>query len=290
MELSVIIPCYNEYENLPSFLPKILEFGSVNNFEIILINDGSTDGTKAILDSYLDKAKNLRIIHHKLNKGYGSAIKSGIEAVDSKYCITIDADGQHTFEDVLKLYNKIVESDADMIIGSRKGQKDSTFLRGTGKRLIRIVAKTMMKIPVYDLNSGMKICRTELAKKYLHLCPDGMAYSDIIALVFINNRHLVLEEPIKINPRGKGKSTIGIHTAFETLMEILNIITLFSPMKIFLTISIILFLSGFGWGLRFLIKGLGVSIGSSMLIIISILVFLLGLIAEQLASIRRNSK
>jgi hypothetical protein len=129
-----------------------------------------------------------------------------------------------------------------------------------------------------------------LAKKYLHLCPDGMAYSDIIALVFINNRHMVLEEPIEINLRERGKSTIGIHTAFETIMEILNIITLFSPMKIFLTVSVILFITGFGWGLRFFIKGMGVSIGSSMLIIISILVFLLGLIAEQLASIRRNSK
>ena len=177
-----------------------------------------------------------------------------------------------------------------MIIGSRKGQKDSTLLRRTGKMLIRVVARTMMKISVYDINSGMKIYRTELAKRYLNLCPDGMAYSDIIALVFINNRHLVLEEPIEINPRERGKSTIGIHTAFETFMEILNIITLFSPMKIFLTVSILLFLTGVGWGIRFLIKGLGVSIGSSMLIIISILVFLLGLIAEQLASIRRNIK
>jgi glycosyltransferase involved in cell wall biosynthesis len=290
MELSVIIPCYNEAENLDSFLPKILEFGTRNNFEIILVNDGSTDGTRSIIEKNLNKGKNLKIINHKLNKGYGGAIKSAIEAADSKYCITIDADGQHNFVDVLKLYNKIIDNDADMIIGSRKGQKDSTLLRRTGKMLIRVVARTMMKISVYDINSGMKIYRTELAKRYLNLCPDGMAYSDIIALVFINNRHLVLEEPIEINPRERGKSTIGIHTAFETFMEILNIITLFSPMKIFLTVSILLFLTGVGWGIRFLIKGLGVSIGSSMLIIISILVFLLGLIAEQLASIRRNIK
>jgi glycosyltransferase involved in cell wall biosynthesis len=290
MKLTIIIPIYNEEAILPQVLPEIIEFCKSGEFELILVNDGSTDNSLEIIDR-LTKNHNgrLKIVSHKLNRGYGGALKTGISNSQSEYSIFFDADGQHRLEDVNNLYNKIRSTDADMIIGSRIEQKGN-FWRRMGKFLIRGIARLLMDLTVYDINSGMKIFRTEIGRKYLHLYPDTMSFSDIICLVFINNRHLVLEEPIQIMERKGGRSTIGIHTAFETFMEIINIITLFSPMKIFLTISILLFLAGIGWGLKFLIKGLGVSIGSSMLIIISILVFLLGLIAEQLASIRRNTK
>jgi glycosyltransferase involved in cell wall biosynthesis len=287
--LTLIIPAYNEEKSILSFLPDVLSFVHENNFGVIVINDGSKDKTWELLKTYEGETQ-LKIVFNKVNRGYGGALKRGIEVAETEYVIMIDADGQHYLEDVLKLYLKIKETDADMIIGSRKGQISGSHFRKFGKWLIRSFARILMPMPIHDLNSGMKIFRTELGKKYLHLYPDTMAFSDILALVFINNRHLVLEEPIKIRERKAGESTINVNTAFQTVMEILNIIILFNPMKIFLPISLLLFLLGFGWGLRFFFKHLGVSIGSSMLLMMSVMIFLLGLIAEQLSAIRKNRK
>jgi glycosyltransferase involved in cell wall biosynthesis len=288
-ELSIVIPAYNEAENLKIILPDLVEFVRKNNWHLIITNDGSKDNTKEILESYKDSSV-LTIVNHKLNKGYGAAIKSGIEACNTEYLITIDADGQHQKEDVEKLFHLIKKTDADMIVGSRKGNKDATIARGIGKSIIRFIANLLLKIPIYDINSGMKIYRAELAKQYLYLTPNNMPFSDVITLIFISNRNLVLEEPISIKARLKGESTIGIQTAFETVKEIINIIFLFNPLKIFLPISILIFLLSIAWGIPIILKGQGVSVGAVLGILSSLIFFFLGLIAEQLTLIRKNKK
>ncbi len=288
-ELSIVIPAYNEAENLEIILPGLIEFVRQHQWQLIITNDGSKDRTKQILQSYTDTDV-LKVVHHKLNRGYGAAIKSGIEACDTEYLITIDADGQHQMADIEKLFNRMKECDADMIVGSRKGSKDASKMRSVGKSIIRFTAKLMLKVPIHDINSGMKIYRTELAKQYLYLTPNNMPFSDIITLIFISNRHLVLEEPISIKDRLKGQSTIGIQTAFETIKEIINIIFLFNPLKIFLPISIFLFLLSLAWGIPIIVKGQGVSVGALLGIMSSLIFFFLGLIAEQLTLIRKNRK
>jgi len=287
-QLSVIIPAYNEEENLRIILPPLIEVCDQNYWELIIVNDGSADKTIEFLKVFSISDK-LKIIHHKLNRGYGAAIKSGIMACETEYAITIDADGQHSLKDVERLFSCIKARDADMIIGSRKGIRSASVLRRIGKCIIRTIAKMLMSVPVHDINSGMKIFRTELAQKYLHLAPDTMSYSDIITLIFINNRHLVLEEPITINARLNGKSTINIETAFQTMMEIINIVILFNPAKIFLPLSFICLVAGLAVGLPVLINGNGVSVGSLLGIFAGIIFFLLGLVAEQLSLIRRKS-
>jgi glycosyltransferase involved in cell wall biosynthesis len=288
-ELTIVIPAYNEEENLKIILPDLIAFVEQRNWKLIITNDGSKDNTKTILKNHEDST-HLKVVQHKLNKGYGAAIKSAIQACDTEYVITIDADGQHRLEDVDKLFALVKSTDADMIVGSRKGTKDASFLRSIGKSIIRATAKLMLTVPVYDINSGMKIYRTELAKQYLYLTPNNMPYSDIITLIFISNRHLVLEEPIIVKDRLKGESTIGIQTAFETIMEIVNMIFLFNPMKIFLPVSIISFLISLAWGVPIILRGQGVSSGALLGFISSLIFFFLGLIAEQLTLIRKNQK
>lgn len=288
-KLSVIIPSYNEAENLKLILPQLISFCKRHQWEIILVNDGSQDNSKEILEGFSHE-DNFTAIHHKLNKGYGGAIKSGIRACQTEYLITIDADGQHRLEDIENLYHCITSKDADMIVGSRRGIKSASFSRGIGKSIIRMLAKILMNVPIHDINSGMKIYRTDLAMKYLNLTPNTMSFSDIITLCFINNRHLVLEEPIQINARLQGESTIGMETAFQTVMEIINIVVLFNPMKIFLPISLLTLLSTLGWGIPLIVEERGVSVGTLLGFISAILFFFLGLIAEQLSLIRRNQK
>ena len=286
--LTVIIPAYNEGSSLPLLLPGLVAYCSERQWKIIIINDGSRDDTREILGRY-SASGNFRTIHHKLNKGYGAALKTGLLACDTEYAVTIDADGQHYLDDIDKLLDCMITRDADLVVGSRRGSESVSY-RGIGKSIIRTLAKVLMTVPIHDLNSGMKVYNTVLVKKYLHLAPDTMAFSDIITLVFINNRHLVLEESIRIRARKFGNSTISLQTAFQTIMEIVNIVILFNPMKIFLPLSLICFIITGLWGTPLLIAGRGLSIGSLLGVIMGILLFLLGLIAEQLSQIRRNQR
>ena len=286
-KLSVIVPAFDEVKSLTQLLPKLIDYCALKQWNLILVNDGSGDGTKELFKQ-IPPSDKITVVHHKLNRGYGAAIKSGILACCTEFAITIDADGQHQLEDIDKLYALILARDADMVVGSRKNGKTGSYYRGVGKFIIRNLAKILMTVPIHDLNSGMKIYRIDLAQHYIHLAPDTMAFSDIIALIFINNRHLVLETPITVNERIHGKSKIGIEVAFHTLMEIINIVILFSPMKIFLPLSLISFLVAGFWGFPLLIQGHGVSTGSLLGAITGLLMLMLGLIAEQLSLIRRN--
>jgi glycosyltransferase involved in cell wall biosynthesis len=288
-QLTIIIPAYNEAASLPQLLHELLPFAQLKNFKVIIVNDGSTDDTRAVLERNTTLPENFSIINHKVNRGYGGAIKSGINKARTRYCITIDADGQHSLSDIDKLLNTITETNADLVIGSRKGNSESGYYREFGKTILRRVAKLLMPLKIYDINSGIKIYDTKLAQKYIQICPDSMAFSDVITLTFVYQRNLVLEVPVKINQRKAGKSTIGLRTAFETFIEIINIVVLFNPMRIFLPLSFIFILVSVIWEIPIFLRGQGVSIGALLGFMTGIIFFLLGLIAEQLGNIRRLS-
>jgi glycosyltransferase involved in cell wall biosynthesis len=285
--LTIIIPCYNEEESVRKFFPAVLQFAKENNFDLIVTNDGSTDKSSQLLNE-CKKQYNFTLIENKVNLGYGAALKSAINKSKTEYTISIDADGQHNIIDVENLYKYIRENNADLVIGSRVKDKSSGAYRKTGKWIIRKISKILVRTNVLDLNSGMKIYRTELLNRYKDLCPDSMSFSDIITLIFINQRHYVLEYPISINKRTGGKSTISANTAFETVIEVLNIVMLFNPLKIFLPVSIIVILLGIAWGIPIVLQGRGVSVGAALLVITGLITFLLGLVAEQLSLIRKN--
>lgn len=285
--LTIVIPAYNEASNLQNLVPQWIKFCSDNNYKLIIIDDGSTDGSKEILENY-NQVSCLKVIQHKVNKGYGAAIKTGIEEADTKFVITLDADGQHRLSDINELINVLIKSDADMVIGSREQMQNGGLYRKTGKWIIREFANLLLSIPIYDLNSGMKLYRRDLVQKYINICPDSMAFSDTITLIFINRGHLVLEHPITVDERKVGKSTINFLTAFDTIWKILIIAMLFKPMKIFLPLSLTLIISGTAWEIPIFLHGSGVSVGASLSILSGIIFFFFGLLAEQLSLIIKS--
>jgi glycosyltransferase involved in cell wall biosynthesis len=287
MNLTIVVPSYNEEEALNELIPALVEICSEKKWKAVIVNDGSKDGSRRMLDSFQEESC-LTIIHHKINRGYGGAIKTGIINTQTEYVITIDADGQHYLEDIEKLVGALRSTEADLVVGSRKNLKDASWLRSLGKKIIRRLAKIFMTFDIYDINSGMKLYRTNLAKRFIPLCPDTMAFSEIMTFLFIFNKHLVVEESIRIKERMLGKSTITYSTALQTFYEILNIVILFNPIKIFLPLSIFFILSGLFWGIPIVLAGRGVSVGSLLAIISGIIFFMIGLIAEQLSKIRRN--
>ncbi|MCI5136852.1 MAG: glycosyltransferase family 2 protein [Candidatus Electrothrix sp. AR1] len=284
--LTIVIPAYNEEKALTLFLPELIKYCRANECALIVVNDGSRDNTAALLAEF-DKEPFFTSLHNKVNRGYGGAIKSGICAAKTEYVITIDADGQHRLADVDALYSVILKNDADLVIGKRQIAKESRY-RKFGKTLIRFVASLLMPIHIQDLNSGMKIYRTELVNSYIRLCPNTMAFSDVITLVFINQQSLVLEHPINTLPRITGTSTITTKTAFETVLEILHIVTMFNPMRVFLPPAFFFLLFSAVWGLPILFRGEGISVGTLFLFVTGLTFFFLGLLAEQLALIRKS--
>jgi len=268
--LTVVVPAYNEESSLPRFLPELIDACERNDWKLIVVDDGSTDGTASILADFSDHRR-VQVIRHKLNRGYGGALKTGIRAVDTGFLLTVDADGQHQVEDLEALFRELCDTDADMVVGSRKGVSASGWYRDLGKSLIRCLARFLVDhVDVYDINSGLKVYDAVLAQSYLHLCPDSMAYSDVITLVFISQRHRVSE------------------TAVETVREIVNIVVLFNPMRIFLPVSLASLVLGCAWGLPIVFRGNGVSVGAMLAIVTGIIFFFLGLLAEQVSLIRRS--
>lgn len=283
--LSVVVPIYNEVDSLTGLLISLVSYCRERKWKLILVNDGSSDGTPAILKEY-EAIPDITVIHHKVNCGYGGALKTGILNVSTRYVVTIDADGQHELTDIDELLRFILEKDADLVVGDRGRQGSSGLYRNIGKWMIRKFAALLMPVHIADLNSGFKLYRTDLVQRYQSLCPDSMAFSDVITLIFIKKHHLVLERPVTIRKRARGKSTITTFTAIQTVMEIINIAMMFNPLRIFLSLSIICITFGFAWGIPILLRARGVSVGAMLAIVTGLLFFFIGLIAEQLSAMR----
>lgn len=285
--LTIVIPAYNEEEALKKAIPGILEYCETKNWKIIVVNDGSIDQTKEEVSKYLEN-RILTLINHKVNRGYGGAIKTGLNSVSTDYVITFDADGQHKLEDIDKLFAIMQSTDADMVVGSRPLADRNDWYRSAGKWLIRRITNILMPIKIKDLNSGMKLYRTHIAKRLIPLCPNSMAFSDVMTLVFINQGYLVVEHPIEVSSRMGGKSTISYQTAVETILEIINIVVLFNPLRLFLPLSFFFILFGLIWGTPIVLLGRGVSTGAMLLITIGFMLIFLGLVSEQLSKIRQE--
>ena len=284
--LTIVLPCYNEGENISGFFPELLEFAEKNNHKVIAVNDGSKDNTLVLLREFESKHLCMKVISHKCNRGYGGAIKTGLAAVDTEYAITIDGDGQHRLEDVTNCFNCIKETDADLVVGGRQNNH-SGFYRSIGKFFIRAFAASLLELPVKDLNSGMKCYRMSEASQYLELCPDTMAFSDVILLLMANDRKLVVETPIVIQPRTAGVSTISTRTALITVAEILNLAVLLKPMTVFFRAGVFFLLFGIAWGSFTYIKSTTLTSTAVTLLIFSALCFSLGLLGEQLTQLRK---
>jgi len=286
--VTVVVPAYNEAESLPVFLPQCIAHCESRGWKVVVVNDGSTDGTRKELERYA-VYQNVQVLHHKLNRGYGAALKTGITLADTRYVATVDADGQHQLSDLDALVETLQETDADMVVGSRAHLRSASLYREMGKWIIRKITGLLVPLDIRDLNSGLKLFNTRLAQAHIHLCPDSMAFSDVITLIFVSRRYLVVEHPIQVGRRLGGKSTISTRTALETIFEILNTIMLFNPMRIFVPASLFCILAGVIWGLPIVLLGRGVSVASMLAIVTGVLFLFLGLVAQQLSLIRRES-
>jgi glycosyltransferase involved in cell wall biosynthesis len=285
LKFSIIIPVYNEQEVIVNVLTNLKQYCNENfsnQYEIIAIDDGSTDQTADILKN-LD---GIKVISHPYNKGYGASVKSGVSASTFDWILVFDSDGQHRQQDIKALAE--ASENFDMVVGARQGYQ-GPLIRQPGKKILHAIAEYLVERNIPDLNSGLRLIKKKFFLKYAHLLPDGFSWTTTITLAFFKEGLNVNYVPIEINKRQGGKSQVKPSDALKLFMLILRIIMLFSPLRIFLPASGFLFIFSLIFGLIDIID-LNVTDITIVLWVSTILIFFFGLLADQIASIRREMK
>jgi glycosyltransferase involved in cell wall biosynthesis len=273
--LSLIIPARNEAEGLHRLLPELV--AALPDAEIIVVNDGSNDNTLAICAEFP-----VRVVSHPYSKGNGAAVKSGARAANGDVLIYMDADGQHKPEDIPALLEKFKEG-YDMVVGARQSGSHAGTHRAVANDVFSRLATWMTGQQVEDLTSGFRVVKASKFRKFLYLLPNGFSYPTTITMSFFRAGFSVAYVPIHTPRRTTGKSHIQpTRDGVRFLLIIFKIGTLYSPLKLFLPISLTFFISGLGYYLFTFVTQHRFTNMSALLLTTSMLVFLIGLISEQI--------
>jgi glycosyltransferase involved in cell wall biosynthesis len=240
MSLSVLIPVYNEADSIETTIKDIRDVLMDSPFEseIVIVNDGSTDQTENILN----QQKGIRVVSHKVNKGYGAALKTGIRhAKYDNICIT-DADGTYPNKVIPVMFKEYLKCQLDMIVGARTGENVSySFIKKIPKYFIKKLANYISGTKIPDINSGLRIFKKEIAIKYFKLISDGFSFTTTITLSAICHGYDIDYYPIDYYKReGKSKispvkDTIGFFTLLSKIAMFFNPLKFFMPFVLLLT-------------------------------------------------------
>ncbi len=277
-KVSVIMPAYNEAASIGSVVSRVKEL--YPEFEIIVIDDGSTDDTA-------EKAgKAGAAVHgHAYNIGNGAAIKNGIRCASGDILVFMDADNQHDPARIEEMLNHLPAY--DMVVGARSGVHQASIGRLVGNKVFNWLASYVTQFPIKDLTSGFRVVKGSIARSFLFLLPNTYSYPTTLTLSVLRSGHSVKYIPIPAHKRRTGKSRINIvRDGVRFFMMITKICTLYSPMRVFLPVSFLMFLLGMmNYAYTYIAHGRFTNM-SALLFVGSILVFMMSLISEQISQMR----
>ena len=275
--LSIILPARNEAGAVGTTVAAIR--ARYPHAEILVVNDGSTDSTPAVAE-----AAGARVISKPYGMGNGAAIKTGARAARGNVLVFMDADGQHDPADIPRLLAKLDEG-YDMVVGARGNGSQASVGRGLANGLYNRLATWMTGHPVLDLTSGFRAARAEKFREFIHLLPNGFSYPTTSTMAFFRSAYPVAYVPI-VAARRIGTSHIRpLRDGVRFLLIIFKIATLYSPLKLFAPVAGGFFLVGLGWyGYTYATEGRFTNM-SALLFSASVIVFLIGLISEQITNL-----
>jgi len=275
--VSIVIPAFNESESIAGVIDALRAAAPWR--EIIVVDDGSSDATGERAG-----AAGATVVRHAYNIGNGAAVKNGIRRATGEYVLIVDADGQHPPEDALRIVSRL--GDYDLVVGARSAETQATHARRAGNGALNRLASYLTGREIPDLTSGFRGARTSALREFLHLLPNGFSTPTTTTLAFIKGGYTVAFEPIHARQRS-GQSKIRLaRDGAKFLMIIFKIVTLFSPMRIFLPISVASFALGAGYGIWNVVMHARIPNGSVLLILFAVVVFLVGLVSEQISALR----
>lgn len=275
--ISIILPAKNEAAALKDLLPRLT--AAQPGAEIIVVDDGSTDDTKAVC------AENgVACLSSPYSMGNGAAIKRGVRAATGDILVFMDGDGQHDPMDIARLVGRLAEG-YDMVIGARSWESQAGVGRGLANTLYNWLASQMTGQVVADLTSGFRVARANRFREFIHLLPNGFSYPTTSTMAFFRSAYGVAYEPIKAAER-VGKSHIKpLKDGLRFLLIIFKIATLYSPLKLFVPVSFAFFLMGSAnYAYTYFLYG-RLTNGSALMWSAAVIVFLIGLVSEQITSL-----
>jgi glycosyltransferase involved in cell wall biosynthesis len=276
-KLSIIIPAKNESAAIGQVVATARS--SYPDAEVIVVNDGSSDDTAAVA-----KAAGARVVSHPESLGNGAAIKSGARAATGDVLAMMDADGQHDAAELGALLEKL-DQGYDMAIGARNAGSHANVGRLFANGLYNTIATMLSGKKIPDLTSGFRAVRADKFREFLYLLPNGFSYPTTITMAFLRSGYPVCFEPITAAKR-EGKSHIRpLRDGLRFFVIIFKIATLYAPLKIFVPISGLFFATGLGWYVYTYATAARFTNMSMLLFSASVIVFLIGLISEQITAL-----
>jgi glycosyltransferase involved in cell wall biosynthesis len=275
--VSIVIPAFNEEQTIGPLVQALLASGPWH--DLIVVDDGSADGT-----GERARAAGATVVTHPYNKGNGAAVKTGIRTATGQYVLIVDADGQHGASDAGRIVSRLGEY--DLVIGARSSRTQASRARLLGNSALNGLASYLTGRPVLDLTSGFRGARRDYLCEFLHLLPNGFSTPTTTTLAFIKAGYSVTFEPIDARVR-VGQSKIRLLSdGAKFLLIVLKIVTLFSPLRVFVPISLVPFVIGSGYAAWTIATQSHVTNSSVLLIMFAVIVFLVGLVSEQIAALR----
>jgi glycosyltransferase involved in cell wall biosynthesis len=275
--VSIVIPAFNEADAIATVVAELRAAGPWH--EILVVDDGSSDETSARA-----AAAGAKVIRHPYNKGNGASVKSGIRSATGEFILIIDGDGQHRPEDARRLVARLGEY--DLVIGARSAATQATHARRYGNGVLNWLAGYLTDREIPDLTSGFRAARREHLREFIHLLPNGFSTPTTTTLAFIKAGYNVGFEPVEARQR-LGESKIKLaRDGTKFLMIILRIVTIFSPLRVFLPVSAASFAVGTAYAVWTIFTQSHVTNSSVLLIILAVIVFLVGLVSEQISALR----
>ncbi len=276
-KISVIIPAKNEALSIGQVLSGI--HNALPGMEIIVVDDGSSDETAAIATEH-----GALVVKHSYPIGNGAAVKTGAQYAKGDILVFMDADGQHDPDDIPHLLKKL-EDGYDMAVGARNKRSQASIGRGVANGFYNRLASYMANQPIMDLTSGFRAVNAKKFQEFLYLLPNGFSYPTTITMAFFRAGYTVAYLPITAGKR-EGKSHLRpLRDGIRFLLIIFKVATLYSPLKIFVPMSAGFFTLGSGYYLYTLISQGRFTNMSALLLITSILIFLIGLVSEQITQL-----
>ncbi|PID64952.1 MAG: glycosyl transferase [Gammaproteobacteria bacterium] len=259
------------------FLPNLTSL--YPDYEIIVVDDGSTDNTVDVCIQ-----NKVKVVSHAMNMGNGAAIKTGARNASGDILVFMDADGQHDPKDIPRLLKKFDEN-YEMVVGARKSESQATIFRNIANRFYNFFASIMTGSRIDDLTSGFRLARARHFRKFIYLLPNGFSYPTTITMAFFRSGFPIAYVPIRASKR-VGKSHIRLlRDGFRFLIIIVKVGALFSPMRLFIPISLLMFLTGISYYAYTYITYNRFTNMSALLFISSILTFLIGILSEQVSAL-----
>lgn len=278
MKVSVVLPAKNEVEGLQRTLPALR--ACLPEAEIIVVDDGSTDGTRAVAAGL-----GALVLSSPYSMGNGAAIKRGARAATGDILVFMDADGQHDPTQIAGLLARLDEG-YDMVVGARDGSGQASMGRSLANGLYNRLASWMTGHPIRDLTSGFRVVRAERFMEFLHLLPNGFSYPTTSTMAFFRSAYPVAYVSVAVGRRVGTTSHIRpFKDGVRFLLIIFKVATLYSPLKLFAPAGLMFLLVGVSYyAYTYLTSGRFTNM-SALLISASVIVFLIGLVSEQITAL-----